>query len=77
MVNILGQLHEEDRHPLTLDGYVSRLESHVRMEAAEQLGVVIHLTPPNLTHKAQPEDGIRWTHMRYIARSHRYSTPWC
>jgi len=71
MVNILGQLHEEDHHPPTLDAHVSRLESQVRMEAAEQLGVMIHLSPPNLTQIAQPEDGIRWTHMWDPSRSHR------
>jgi hypothetical protein len=76
MVTILGQLREADHHPPTLDGCASRLES-VRMEAAQQLSVVIHLSPPNLTYIAQPEDGIRWTSMSDSARSHRCSTPWC
>jgi len=63
MVTILGQLREEDHHPPNLHGFVSRLESQVRMEAAEQLGVVIHLSPPHLNHIAQQDDCTRWTHM--------------
>ena len=62
MVTTLWQPSEADHHPPTLDGMLTA-SSHVRMEAAEQLGVVIHLSPPHLTHIAQPEDCILWTHM--------------
>ena len=56
MVTILGQLREADHHPPTLDGYASRLES-VRMEAAEQLGVVIHHQTSLTSRSRETGDG--------------------